>query len=101
MVDSDGEAKLDEMVAETGMLIDQANEAVSNLRQVLKDVGCDDSDTMRQLFQSGECPPELRKQATEELEKVHEELAEEENHLRLETNQSSETGRPRSGMTKI
>ncbi len=95
------EARLDEMVTETKALIDQANEVSGGLRGVLQSLGCDGSDTTHKLFQSGECPPDLREKANAEVEKVHQELAEEENRLRLTTDKPSTTASPRSGMTKI
>ena len=95
------EGNLDKMVSETKALIDQANEVTEGLRRILKEMGCDAGDTVHKLFQSGECPSDLRKQASEEIEKVHRELAEEEDQLRQATDKQNVATRPRSGMTKI
>jgi ribosome recycling factor len=95
------DARLDEMVAETKALIDQAKEAAEGLRGVLRDLGCNDSNAVQSVFQSGECPADLREKASSEVDKVHQELAEEENRLQLATGKSGATTPPRGGMSKV
>ena len=61
MSDASGDVQLDKMVAETQELIDQANGAAANLREILKSFGCNDADTVRRLLDSGECPSNLKR----------------------------------------
>ncbi len=101
MTDGDREARLDRMVAETDDLIYQANDVAASLQATLESLGCKDTATLQKLLQSSECPSDLRKQANDDFDKLHEELLEEENRLPSSDSQSSGGKHPRSGMTKI
>lgn len=91
------------MVAETQELIGQAHDVSRCLEEMLRNNGCENPDDMRRVFQSDQCPPELRQQAQEELDNLMRELAEEE---RLMTDAKPRAGKSRGGhmrrgMTRI
>ena len=81
MAADDRETALDHMVAESQEWIDKAREVSARLSALLESFGATNPQAIRNFLQSDQCPPELYKEAQEDIEKLWQELEAEENNL--------------------
>ena len=94
------DAVFDRMMTEGKQLIEQAREVASRLDATLNEV-CD-KDAISDFLASEQCPEELRQMAQEDIDKLMEELEQEEHVLASESRVSEKRMRkPRRGMNKI
>ncbi len=78
---NDREAALDQMVSESQEWIDKAKEVSARLGAVLESFGITNPEAIDKFLQSDLCPPELSKEARENIEQLWQELEAEENSL--------------------